>query len=74
MTIPCNPNLVAGDIIRCEFEKITKSEKEQGGFDQNQSGNYMILNLSHHFEPNKSYTGLTLVRDSFGIYTNKNKE
>tara|TARA_B100001173_G_scaffold201717_1_gene173948 strand:+ start:1137 stop:2411 length:1275 start_codon:yes stop_codon:yes gene_type:complete len=71
--IPCNPNLMAGDIIRCEFEKITLSEKELGFLDFNQSGNYLILNLCHHFDPQRSFTSLTLVRDSFGIYTNKNK-
>ena len=73
MTIPCNPNLVAGDIIRCEFESITDSEKELGAFDQNQSGNWMILDLCHHFEPNRSYTGLRLVRDSYGIYKSEGK-
>ena len=69
--IPFNPNLSAGDVIRCEIEKITLSEKEQGGFDQNQSGNYLILHLRHHFESNKSRSFLTLVRDSYGIYTSK---
>ena len=73
MMVPCNPNLKAGDTIRCEFEKITLSEKEQGSFDQNQSGKYLILNLCHHFDTKNSFTSLTLVRDSYGIYTNKNK-
>ena len=73
MTIPCNPNLVAGDVIRCEFESITNSEKELGAFDQNQSGNWMIMDLCHHFEPNRSYTGLRLVRDSYGIYKSEGK-
>lgn len=71
--IPCNPNLVAGDVIECNFEKITTSEKELGFLDFNQSGKYLILNLCHHFDSQRSYTSLTLVRDSFGIYTNKNK-
>ena len=71
--IPCNPNLMAGDVIECNFEKITVSEKELGFLDFNQSGKYLILNLCHHFDPQRSYTSLTLVRDSFGIYTNKNK-
>jgi hypothetical protein len=71
--IPCNPNLMAGDVIECNFEKITTSEKELGFLDFNQSGKYLILNLCHHFDPQRSYTALTLVRDSFGIYTNKNK-
>ena len=70
--IPSNLNLVAGDIIRCEFEKLT-TKKEVSSFDINQSGNYLILDLCHHFDPKRSFTSLTLVRDSFGLYTKKNK-
>ncbi len=70
--IPSNLDLVAGDIIRCEFEKLT-TKKEVGSFDINQSGNYLILDLCHHFDPKRSFTSLTLVRDSFGLYTKKNK-
>lgn len=73
MLVPCNPNLVAGDAIVCEFESLS-DQKELGSFDLNQSGKYIILNLCHHFDPQRSFTSLTLVRDSFGIYTNKNKE
>ena len=71
--VPCNLNLVAGDIIRCEFEKLT-DKKDANPFDINQSGNYMILDLCHHFDPQRSFTSLTLVRDAFGAYTQKNKE
>ena len=73
MMVPCNPNLRAGDTIRCEFEKITGDSKDMGSFDENQSGKYLILNLRHNFSTKQSYTALTLVRDSYGIYTNKNK-
>lgn len=71
--VPSNINLMAGDIIRCEFEKLT-DKKEVSPFDINQSGNYLILDLCHHFDTKRSFTSLSLVRDSFGIYTNKNKE
>ena len=71
--VPSNLNLVAGDIIRCEFEKLT-DKKEANPFDINQSGNYLILDLCHHFDTKRSFTSLTLVRDSFGAYTQKNKE
>lgn len=71
--VPSNMNLMAGDIIRCEFEKLT-DKKEISPFDINQSGNYLILDLCHHFDTKRSFTSLSLVRDSFGIYTNKNKE
>ena len=72
ITVPCNLNLLAGDIIRCEFEKLT-DKKEANPFDINQSGNYLILDLCHHFDSKRSFTSLTLVRDSFGAYTQKNK-
>lgn len=70
--VPSNLNLVAGDIIRCEFEKLT-DKKEISPFDINQSGNYLILDLCHHFDTKRSFTSLTLVRDSFGTYTKKNQ-
>ena len=70
--VPSNIDLMAGDIIRCEFEKLT-DKKEISPFDINQSGNYLILDLCHHFDTKRSFTSLTLVRDSFGLYTNKNK-
>lgn len=64
--IPCNPNLEAGDVIRCEFEKITLDSKSQGSYDIPQSGNYLILNLCHHYNTVNSFTSLTLVRDTYG--------
>lgn len=71
ITVPCNPNLRAGDVIRCEFEMITQGSKEQGYADPTQSGNYLILNLCHDFTPKRSFTSLTLVRDTYGLYTSK---
>lgn len=71
--VPCNPNLRAGDTIRCEFEMITQSKIEQGSMDPVQSGKYLIVDLCHHYEPTRSITSLTLARDSYGLYTEKNK-
>ena len=71
--IPCNPNLKAGDTIECYFEMITQSKKQQGAHDPVQSGKYLIVDLCHHYEPARSITSLTLARDSYGLYTNKNK-
>ena len=71
--VPCNPNLRAGDTIRCEFEMITQSKIEQGSIDPVQSGKYLIVDLCHHYEPTRSITSLTLARDSYGLYTEKNK-
>ena len=69
--VPCNPNLKAGDTIKCNFEIITQGEKEQGSSDPVQSGSYLIADLCHHFDPKISMTSMTLVRDSYGVYTKK---
>ena len=65
--VPCNVNLRAGDVIECTFEKITKGDKANDKVNQQQSGKYLILHLCHHFDPLKSYTSLTLARDTYGI-------
>lgn len=72
MQVPCNPNLKAGDIVKCNLEIITPGEKEQGSVDPVESGNYMILDLCHHYDPERSFTAMTLVRDTYGLYTDKN--
>ena len=64
MMISCNTNLRAGDVIQCEFPKISEGPDEM---DTEQSGLYMIKELCHHFETNKSYTSMKLIRDNFGI-------
>lgn len=69
--VPCNPNLKAGDVIKCNFEVITQGQKEQGVSDPVQSGKYLILDLCHHYDPQRSYTAMTLVRDTYGLYTSK---
>ena len=69
--VPCNPKLKAGDIIKCDLEVITQDEKVQGVSDPVESGNYMILDLCHHYDTKRSYTSMILVRDAYGLYTNK---
>ena len=64
MTIPSNTELEAGMIIKCLFPRITK-EKEKDT-DPEQSGLYMIKELCHHFDPQGSFTSLTLISDTFG--------
>lgn len=71
--VPCNLNLKAGDTINCNFEITTQDKKEQGAIDPVESGKYLIVNLCHHFDPLRAFTSLTLVRDSYGLYTSKNK-
>ena len=66
--VPCNLRLRAGNIVRCEFQR--QGEVELGGIDQQQSGNYLILHLCHHFDTLRSFTSMTLCRDAYGLYTN----
>jgi len=71
LQVPCNPNLKAGDVIACDFPIITEDSKELGSNDPVHSGRYLIIDLCHHFNPSKSITSMTLVRDSYGVYTKK---
>ena len=57
-------SLRAGDLIHCEFPELsvdpnTDVNKQTGGI-------YMISSLCHNITPRKTYTSLTLVRDTFG--------
>ena len=63
--VPSNTNLRAGDIIECKFPKITQSDAKE--YDTETSGLYMIKELCHHFDANRSYTSMKLIRDTFGI-------
>ena len=65
MVVPCNTDLMAGDLITCVFPKMSRKDKENDG---SISGKYIIKQLCHHFETTKSYTSMTLVRDTFGFY------
>lgn len=69
--VPCNLNLRAGDVIQCNIAKTTKDKNELGVYDMFQSGRYLIANLCHYFDAKRSYTSLTLLRDTYGLYTNK---
>ena len=66
MTVPCNTDLRAGNIITCEFPKI--SRKDSAELDPDTSGKYIIKELCHHFDPDGSYTSMKLIRDTFGFY------
>jgi len=68
--IPCNLKLEAGNVVKMEIES-TSANKEEGAKDEQQSGNYLILNLCHHFTDRRSITSLTLIRDTYGIKRSK---
>ncbi len=63
--VASNTNLRAGDIVECQFPKITQTKAKE--FDPETSGLYMIKELCHHFDSDSSYTSLKLIRDTFGI-------
>jgi len=66
MVVPLNVNLRAGGIIYAQFQKVDASKS--GEPDEEQSGNYLIKELRHHFEGGQMVTSLKLVRDSYGLY------
>lgn len=66
MVVPLNVNLKAGSIIYSQFQKIDAGQS--GEVDEEQSGNYLIKELRHHFEGGQMVTSLKLVRDSYGLY------
>ena len=66
--VPCNLNLRAGHIIRVEFER-QGDDKSLGGIDQQTSGNFLILHLCHHFDTKRSFTSMTIIRDTYGVHT-----
>jgi hypothetical protein len=66
MVVPLNVNLRAGGIIYAQFQKVDASKS--GEVDEQQSGNYLIKELRHHFEGGQMVTSLKLLRDSYGLY------
>lgn len=65
IVIPCNPNLLAGQLIEIRIQKTSTSNIKE--YDEAESGKYLILNLCHHFDTTKSYTSLTLIKDTPGF-------
>ena len=59
-------SLKAGDLIYCEFEELTTGKTVRGSRFRN-SGIYMIADLCHYGDGTKAFTGLNLVRDSYGV-------
>ena len=66
MVIDVDLSLHAGDLIYCEFEEMT-TKKTQTGSKRRDSGIYMIADLCHYGDGTKSFTGLNIVRDAFGV-------
>ena len=75
--VPCNVKLRAGNVIKVEIER-QGDDKELGGLDEHTSGKYLILHLCHHFDSKRSFTSMTLARDTYGLHVkgeeNNNEE
>ena len=65
---PYSQAVKAGDLIYCEFEELTTAKTVRGSRFRN-SGIYMIADLCHYGDVGNSFTGLHLVRDSYGVKT-----
>lgn len=66
ITIPGDFSLRVGDIILCDFPKVTDDTKN---IDKKQSGKYLISSLCHFVTPDRCFTQLGLIRDSYGRKT-----
>lgn len=65
--VPCNVKLKAGNVIKVEIER-QGDDKELGGLDEHLSGKYLILHLCHHFDSKRSFTSMTIARDTYGLH------
>lgn len=65
VTFECsvNVNLTAGDVIKLIFPKVTKDNE----VDNEQSGLYIIKEISHFWSPNRSFSAIKVVRDTSGL-------
>lgn len=66
MVVPMNVNLKAGNIVYAQFQRVDAGQSSE--VDPEQSGNYLIKEVRHHFEGNQMVSSLKLVRDSYGLY------
>ena len=66
MTIPVNTRLEVGDVIKCNFPRISAANE----YDREQSGLYMIKELCHSFDGTQSLTSMKLIRDTYGEFGN----
>jgi len=66
MTVPMNTNLEVGDVIKCNFIRISSTNE----YDREQSGLYMIKELCHSFDGTQSLTSMKLIRDTYGEFGN----
>ena len=66
IVIEADLSLSAGDLIFCEFPELSTKVTTVGSRTR-KSGIYMIADLCHYGDVENSFTGLHLVRGSFGV-------
>ena len=65
IVIDADLSLNAGDLVFCKFPETSQKTVCQGS--PKDSGIYMIADLCHYSTPTQAFTGLNLVRDSYGV-------
>ena len=68
IVIAADFSLNAGDLIYCEFPELSTKVTTIGSRTR-KSGIYMIADLCHYGDRGNTFTGLHLVRDSYGVKT-----
>ena len=68
IVIEADLSLSAGDLVYCEFPELSTKVTAVGSRTR-KSGIYMIADLCHYGDVGNSFTGLHLVRDSYGVKT-----
>ena len=63
MVVPLNSNLEAGMIIECTFPKMSTTAKAGNLEDPQRTGAYIIKELCHHYDIEKAYTSMKLMKD-----------
>ena len=65
IVIDADLSLSAGDLVFCKFPETSQKPSVTGS--TKDSGIYMIADLCHYSTPTQAFTGLNLVRDSYGV-------
>ena len=65
IVIDADLSLSAGDLVFCKFPETSQKPTVTGS--TKDSGIYMIADLCHYSTPTQAFTGLNLVRDSYGV-------
>lgn len=64
VVVPLNSDLRAGDVIECRFPLLVNNP-DVNEYDDKTTGLYMIKELCHHYDSERSYTSMKLLRDTY---------